>query len=152
MIRRIFAGIYHWMAMCGLIMKDDQPIEVRDPDRAWGPSSDGLILSAKAKGQRLSVVLKNSGTEEIRANIPGWLFFYQLAIAPSPPLTNFGKQALDPRRNDRRTGIVLTPGKAIEAELPVDSLYDLGRASHRITVSCEIAGRTLLSNPVTIGL
>jgi hypothetical protein len=65
-------------------------------------------------------------------------------------LTNFGKQALDPKRNDRRTEVVLTPGKALEAEVTVDSLYDLRGVSHRITVSCEIAGRTLVSNPVTL--
>ncbi len=151
MIRRLFAWIYHWGAMCGLIMKDDEPIEVRDPDRKWGPSQDGLLLSAKAKGQRLSVVIKNSGTQEVRANIPGWLFFYHLDISPVPPLTNFGKQALDPRRNDRRTDIILTPAKAIEAELPVDSLYDLGPGSYRIQASCEIAGSKLISNEVTLG-
>ena len=151
MIRRIFAGIYHWMAMCGLVMKDDEPIEVRDPDREWGPAADGLMLSAKPRGQRLSVVLKNSGMEEIRANIPAWLFFYHLDIAPAPPLTNFGKHALDPKRAGRRTEIVLTRGKAIEAELPIDSLYDLGDGSYRITVRCEIAGRKLVSNEVSVG-
>jgi len=151
MIRKFFALVYHWMAVCGLIMKDDEPLEIRDPDREWGPPSGGLMLSAKAKGQRLSVVLKNAGTDEIRANIPGWLFFYRLDISPPAPLTNFGKQALDPKRNERRTEVVLTPGKPIEAEIPVDSLYDLGRASHGVTVSCEIDGTTLSSNPVTIG-
>jgi hypothetical protein len=150
MIRRIFAGIYHWMALCGLAMKDDEPIEVRDPDREWGPAADGLMLSAKARGRRVSVVLKNSGME-IRANIPGWLFFYHLDIAPAPPLTNFGKQALDPKREGRRTEIVLTRGKAIEAELPIDSLYDLGGGRYRITAWCEIAGRKLVSNEVTVG-
>jgi hypothetical protein len=150
MIRKLFGTIYRWMAISGLVMKDDEPLEVRDPDRQWGPSVDGLMLSAKARGQRLSVVLKNSGTEEIRANIPGWLFFYRLDIAPPAPLNNFGKQVLDPKRNDRHTEIVLTPEKAIEAELTIDSLYDLRGGSHRITVSCEIAGRTLFSNPVTL--
>jgi hypothetical protein len=150
MIRRIFSGIYHWMALAGLVMKDDDPIEVRDPNREWGPPSGGLMLSAKANGNRVSVLLKNTGTDEIRANIPGWLFFYHLDISPSPPLTNFGKHALDPKRSDRRTEIVLTPAKAIEAELPVDSLYDLGRTSYRITASCEIAGRKLVSNEVIV--
>ena len=151
MMRRFFAWVYNWMALCGLAMKDDEPLEVRDPNREWGPVSDGLLLSAKAKGQRLSVVIKNSRTEELRANIPGWLFFYRLEIFPAPPLTNFGKQALDPKRNDRRTEIVLTRSKPIEAELPVDSLYDLGSRNHRVTVTCEIAGRKLISNEVTIG-
>jgi len=151
MIRKFFALIYRWAPICGLIMKDDEPLEIRDPDRQWGPPSEGLMLSAKAKGQRLSVVLKNAGADEIRANIPGWLFFYHLDISPLPLLTNFGKQALDPKRNDRRTEVVLTRDKAIEAELPVDSLYDLGGVNHRITVSCEIAGRMLVSNPVTLG-
>ena len=54
------------------------------------------------------------------------------------------------QRNDRRTEIVLTPGNTIEAELTIDSLYDLRGASRQITVSCEIAGRTLFSNPVTL--
>jgi len=150
MIGKLFSTIYRWLAICGLIMKDDEPLEVRDPDREWGPPSDGLMLSAKAKGQRLSVVLKNAGPEEIRANIPGWLFFYKPAITPPAPLTNFGKQALDPKRNDRRTDMLLTPGKPIEAEIPVEMLYDLGGVSHVITVSCELSGRTISSNPVTI--
>jgi hypothetical protein len=150
MRRGFFGAVYHWMAMCGLIMKDDEPIEVRDPNREWGPASDGLLLSAKANGQRLSVVIKNSGSQEIRANIPGWIFFYRLNISPTPVLNKFGKHALDPGRNQRRTEIVLTPGKSIEAELPVDSLYDLGSVRHRITVTCEIAGRTLVSNETVI--
>jgi hypothetical protein len=150
MIRKVFGTIYRWLAICGLVMKDDEPLDVRDPDRKWGPAVDGLMLSAKARGQRLSVVLKDAGSEEIRANIPGWLFFYHLDISPAAPLTNFGKQALDPKRNDRRTDIVLTPGNAIEAELTLDSLYDLRGPIRQITVSCEIAGRTLYSNPVTL--
>jgi hypothetical protein len=108
------------------------------------------MLSAKAKGKRLSVVIKNAGSEEIRERIPGWLFFYHLEISGKPPLTNFGRQALDPKRNDRLTDLVLTPGKAIEAEIPVDALYDLGHQKHRVTVACEIAGRGLTSNEVTL--
>ena len=150
MIGRIFRSIYHWMALSGLAMKDDEPLEVRDPDRQWGPPAAGLMLSAKAKGKRLSVVIKNAGSEEIRERIPGWLFFYHLEISGNPPLTNFGKQALDPKRNDRLTDLVLTPGKAIEAEIPVDSLYNLGHQKHRVTVGCEIAGRTLTSNEVSL--
>ena len=151
MIGRIFRSIYHWMAVLGLAMKDDESLEERDPDRQWGPQSGGLMLSAKPKGQRLSVVIKNAGTGEIREKISGWLFFDHLDISGNPRLTTFGKQALDPRRNDRRTDLVLTPEKAIEAEIPVDSLYDLGPTAHRVTVSCEIAGTRLVSNEVTIG-
>ncbi len=150
MIGKMFRSIYHWMALSGLMMKDDEPLEVRDPDRKWGPQSGGLMLSAKARGKRLSVVIKNAGTQEIREKIPGWLFFYHLSISGNPPLTNFGKHALDSKRNDRQTDLVLTPGNALEAEIPVDSLYDLGRTSHRVTVSCEIAGIQVVSNEVTI--
>lgn len=150
MIRRFFRGLYHWMALLGLAMKDDASLEERDPDRQWGLPSDGLMLSAKARGLRLSVVLKNAGTREIREKVPPWLFFYHLDISGSPPLTNFGKQALDPHRNDRQTDLVLTPGDAIEAEIPVDSLYDLGTGPHRFTVSCTIAGTRLVSNEVTL--
>jgi len=150
MIGRLFRSIYHWMALSGLMMKDDEPLEVRDPDRQWGPQSGGLMLSAKAKGKRLSVVIKNAGSQEIREKIPGWLFFYRLNISGNPPLTNFGKQALDPRRNDRQTDLVLTLGKAIEAEIPVDSLYGLGDTSYRVTVSCEIGGNKLVSNEVVL--
>jgi hypothetical protein len=151
MIRRIFQGIYHWLALSGLAMKDDETLEERDPDRQWGTRNGGLVLSAKAKGLRLSVVIKNAGTEEIRETIAEWVFFYHLDITGNPPLTSFGKQALDPKRSTRRTDLVLTPGKAIEAEIPVDSLYELGRSVHRVTASCEIAGTRLVSNEVTIG-
>jgi hypothetical protein len=150
MISRLFRGIYHWMALLGLAMKDDEPLEVRDPDRQWGPQSGGLMLSAKARGKRLSVVIKNAGTAEIREKIPGWLFFYRLHIVPEAPLTTFGNHALDPKRAERQTDLVLTPAKAIEAEIPVDALYDLGQISHRVTVSCELQGIHLVSNEVTL--
>jgi hypothetical protein len=151
MIGRLFRSVYHWMALSGLMMKDDEPLEVRDPDRQWGPQSGGLMLSAKAKGQRLSLVIKNAGTQEIRENIPEWVFFYRLDISGAPPLTTFGKRVLDPSRPNRRTELVLTPGKVIEAEIPVDSLYDLGSTPRQVTASCEVAGTRLVSNGVTIG-
>jgi hypothetical protein len=151
MIGRFFRAVYEWMARLGLVMKDDDPLEVRDPDRQWGPPAGSLVISAKAKGRRLSVVLKNTGTEEIRAEIPAWLFFYQLDISGSPPLSTFGEQTLDPGRSQRRTDLILQPGKPIEAEIPVDTLYDLGSAPHRVKVSCDLAGVTVVSNEVTIG-
>ena len=150
MIRRFFRSLYHWMALLGLAMKDDAPIEERDPDRQWGAASGGLMLSAKARGRRLSVVIKNAGPATIRENTPSWLFFYKLDISGNPPLTTFGKHALDPKRNDRATDLVLNPGQAIEAEIPVDSLYDLSSKSHRVTVTCQLAGQTLTSNEVTL--
>lgn len=150
MIRRFFERLYHWMALLGLAMKDDATLEERDPDRQWGPESGGLMLSAKAKGPRLSVVIKNAGPTEIRENIPTWLFFYQLQISGDPPLTTFGEQALDPKRNDRMTDLILNPGQAIEAEIPVNSLYDLGPDPRRVTVTCQIAGQALTSNEVIL--
>jgi hypothetical protein len=149
MIGRIFRGIYHWMALLGLAMKDDEPIEKRDPDRQWGPQSGGLMLSAKAKGKRLSVVIKNAGAAEIRENIPEWIFFYKLDISGAVTLTTFGKHALDPNRVTRRTELVLTPGKAIEAEIPVDSLYQM-KGGRRVTASCDVGGVHLVSNEVTL--
>jgi len=150
MTRRFLHRIHHWMALLGLAMKDDDPLEVRDPDRQWGPPADGLILSAKTKGRRLSIVIKNAGMLEFRERIPGWLFFYRLTISGNPPLTNFGKHAFDPERNERQTELVLTPGKAIEAEIPLDSLYDLRGARHEVSASCDFAGRHLVSNEVVI--
>jgi hypothetical protein len=150
MIGRFFRAIYHWMALSGLMMKDDEPIEKRDPDRQWGPQVEGLMLSAKARGKRLSVVIKNSGSREIREKIPEWLFFYKLDISPAPTLTTFGKHALDPSRASRPADLSLTPAKAIEAEIPVDSLYALGSGSYRVKASCELGGVRLVSNEVTL--
>jgi hypothetical protein len=150
MIGRLFRSIYHWMALSGLMMKDDEPLEVRDPDREWGPQAGGLMLSAKGKGRRLSVVIKNEGAQEIRETIPEWILFYKLKMSGDPPLTTFGKRALDPKRSTRRTELVLTPSKAIEAEIPVDSLYDLRGATHRVQASCDLAGIHLVSNEVTL--
>jgi len=150
MIGRFFRSIYHWMALSGLMMKDDEPLEKRDPNRVWGPPVNGLMLSAKAKGRRLSVVIKNAGTAEIREKIPEWVFFYQLQISGSPPLTTFGKHALDRSRISRPADLVLTPAKAIEAEIPVDALYQLGPGPQRVTASCEIAGVRLVSNEVVL--
>ena len=33
MIGGFFKALYHWMALLGLAMKDDEPIEKRDPWR-----------------------------------------------------------------------------------------------------------------------
>ena len=147
---RFLRRAYHWLAVSGLIVKDDDPLEVRDPDRAWGARSGDLMLSAKAKGRRVSVVIKNAGTAEIRERIPGWLFFYRLDISGAPRLSTFGRHALDGERNVRRTELVLAPGRAIETEIPVDALYDLGRTPHRVTASCEVGGTRLVSNEVVI--
>ena len=151
MIGRLFRSIYHWMALSGLLMKDDEPIEKRDPNREWGPPSGGLMLSAKARGRRLSMVLKNAGTREIREKIPEWIFFYKLDISPSAPLSTFGKQAMNPARSSRPADLVLTPAKAIEAEIPVESLYQLGPGKYRVKASCDLAGLHLESNEVTLG-
>ena len=151
MIGRLFRSIYHWMAVSGLMMKDDEPLEVRDPDRQWGSPSNGLMLSAKARGKRLSIVIKNGGTREIRETIPEWLFFYKLDLSPAPPMTTFGKHALDPARSTRPAELVLTSAMAIESEIPVDALYRLGDGTYRVKASCEIAGTKIVSNEVTIG-
>jgi hypothetical protein len=150
MIGRLFRSIYHWMAMSGLLMKDDEPIEKRDPNREWGPPVDGLQLSAKAKGRRLSMVIKNAGSREIREKIPEWLFFYELDLSPQPPLSTFGKHALDPTRVSRPADLVLTPRKAIESEIPVESLYQLGPGPYRVKAACTIAGMRLVSNEVVL--
>ena len=150
MIGRLFRSIYHWMALSGLAMKNDESLEERDPDREWGPRSGDLMLSAKARGKRLSVVIKNAGNLEIRETIPDWLFFYHLEISGAPSLSAFGQHALDPKRIGKRTELILTPAKAIEAEIPVDSLYNLGPGAHRIHASCDLAGSHLVSNEVTI--
>jgi len=150
MIGRMFRGIYHWMALSGLLMKDDEPIEKRDPNREWGPPSGGLLLSAKAKGRRLSMVIKNQGAQEIRETIPEWVFFYKLQMKPQPPLSTFGKHALDPARKSRPAGLVLNPAKAIEAEIPVESLYQLGSGKYRVCATCDVAGRHLVSNEVIL--
>ncbi len=150
MIRRFVRRVLHWMALMGFLVQDDRPLEVREPDREWGTSVGGLVLSAKAKGERLSIILKNIGQDEIRATIPEWLFFYRLEISGSPPLTGFGKQALDPHRKLKRTELILNPGQPIEAEIPVDALYDIQGDTHRVRVSCEIAGVMLVSNQVEL--
>lgn len=151
MIGRLFKGIYHWMAISGLLMKDDEPIEKRDPNREWGPQTDGLMLSAKAKGRRLSMVIKNTGTREVRETIPEWLFFYKLRISPEPPLSTFGKHAMNPSRKSRPADLVLNPAKAIEAEIPVESIYQLGPGKYKVQASCDIAGIHLESNEVLLG-
>ena len=143
--------ILRWLALLGLTVKNDEPLEVREPDRQWGTPSGDLQLSAKAKGDRLSVVLKNAGFTEIRATIPEWLTFYHLDISGEPPLSKFGKHVLDPQRTARRTDVVLTPGKPIEAEIPISSLYEMGNKPRRVRVSCEVAGAKVVSNEVELG-
>lgn len=158
MIRRFLQGIMRWAALMGFLVKDDESIETRDPDRQWGPAAGGFLLSAKARvpeatgDAKLSIVLKNAGTEVVQTAIPSWLFFYKLALNPMPRMTAFGERALAAQRDTSYTDLVLRPGKSIESELPVGMLYDLrSNGPFQVTVSCEIAGVTVTSNEVTLG-
>lgn len=135
----------------GFLVKDDESIEKRDPDRQWGPASKGFLLSAKAREDKLSVVLKNTSAEVLQTTIPGWLFFFKLKITPAPPMTTFGERALAAQRDTSSTDLVLRPGKSIESELPVGMLYDLrGKGPYKVIVSCEIGGVSVVSNEVTL--
>jgi hypothetical protein len=145
----------------GLTVRDDPKKVVDVAGRTWGEAVDGIALSMQpgAREDRdelpaVSVAVRNCG--EARRSLPtlGWLNFLQVTVRDAggvpAELTSYGRELLKPDRAQALPDIELDPGKAVEADIPIGSIYRM-KGSYRVQASCGTPeGGRAFSNEIEI--
>jgi hypothetical protein len=151
------ARFYNFLANMGLVLRDDPPKVIDMAGREWGETVDGLALSVREiRGENsqqpvvLSVVIRNTGSEEKKIIVPGWLFFYE--VQSHLPVSAYGRKLLGSERKTEGFEVTLRPGDARETDLPLGALYDIqGRGNHPVRVSSRLPdGTALVSNEIVV--
>ena len=150
------------MAKMGLSVKDDPRKVVDITGRQWGEPVEGLALSVMLRVKEdpdelpaISVAIQNTGTSIQRLTTRGWLHFFQVSLTDSAGaaagLTSYGSELMKPERMQTASEIVLAPGQAIEADIPIGSIYQMRKGQYRVQASCETpSGGRASSNMLTI--
>ena len=152
-----FVRFINFLANLGLIFRRDPPRQIRTEGRLWGEAVEGMQLSIRETPKEdpdqlpsISVVMKNIGNESRPFTIPGWMHFFK--VETTAPLSAFGQRLLAPDARREIVNITMNPGDATETDVPVGSLYEMGRkGEYSVRVSCTLpGGATLWSNAIRI--
>ena len=151
------------MAKMGLSVRDDPKKEVDVASRLWGEPVNGLALSVLLKAKEdpdelpsVSIAILNRGNETKRLMTRGWLNFFHVSVmdpagAGAPP-TSYGAELMKPERQLALSDVVLTPGEAIEADIPIGSIYSMREGDvYRVQASCDVpGGGRVISNKIQV--
>lgn len=148
------------MAKMGIWMRLNDPRQEppSEAGREWGPKQGDFAISIQAVSpDTLSVLMKNLGTSDKVARIPGWLSYYQTAItgpsgAPAE-WKRYGREVLADPANTREVERIFPAGKVVATEIPIGALYDLREpGKYRVKVSAEApgGGGVVASNEVVV--
>jgi hypothetical protein len=149
------------MAKMGLSVRDDPKKEVDIAGRTWGEPVNGLALSVLLKTKEddaelatVTVAIHNRGAETRRLSTRGWLHFFQMSVVgadgEAAALTPYGRELMKPERQAAPSEVVLDPGEAMEADIPVGSLFQMRKSPFRVQATCEVPGGQALSNEIRI--
>jgi hypothetical protein len=140
------------MAKMGLSVRDDPKKEVDVTGRTWGEPVHGLSLSLLLKTKEdpdelpaVSIAILNRGSDTKRLMTRGWLNFFHVSVtdradAAAPP-TSYGAELMKPERQPALSEVVLAPGDAVEADIPIGSIYSMQKGDmYRVYTSCEAPG------------
>lgn len=147
----------------GLTVRDDPRKVVDVAARAWGAPVDGLALSVLLKPKEdaaelatVSVAIHNRGMEVRRLMTRGWLHFFQVSVVgedgSAAVLTPYGRESMKPERQPVETEVTLAPGDAIEADIPIGSIYQMRKGRYQVQASAEVPGGFVVSNEIGIGV
>jgi hypothetical protein len=139
------------MAKMGLGVRDDPKKEVDVAGRTWGEPVNGLALSvllrSKADPEELpaiSIAILNRGAETQRLKTRGWLGFFHVSMTgpdgAAVPLTAYGAEITKPERQPALSEVPLAPGQAVEADIPIGSIYRMKKGEYRVQASCQTPG------------
>ena len=129
--------------------------------RVWGKPVEGFAISvAPVHDESVSVLIKNTTSQEKKVTIPAWLNFLQIDLTTPDgapvPLKPYGKQFLQSTQNREPVDREFPPGKYMAIEIPIGALYDLKRpGSYRLALSCPVPGQSsarVVSNVVTLNV
>jgi hypothetical protein len=152
------------MAKMGLAVRDDPKKVVDIAGRTWGEPVNGLALSVLLKTKEdpdelpaISVAIHNQAPEAKRLTIRGWLSFLRVSLVGpdgvAAGLTSYGFESMKTERLPAPSDVVLTPGEATEADIPIGSIYEMRRGPYHVQVTCESPGGGLItSNEIRVDL
>lgn len=157
MLRKLFdilANMGVWIRL-----NDPRHEPISEAGRAWGEVTNDFVLSLQALNpDTLSVLIKNVGTADKAALIPGWLGFYRVLLVAadgtSASLKAFGREVLSDLQNTSVVERTFPVDKSLSAEIPIAVLFDLRPGRYNVVVSSVVPGEEsviiITSNRVTI--
>src|ERR1700722_268206 len=129
-------SVITFMAKMGLSVRDDPKKEVDVAGRTWGEPVNGLALSVLLRAKEdpdelpaVSIAILNRGPETKHLTTRGWMNFFSVSVlgpdgAPAP-LTSYGAELMKPERQPAVSELVLATGEAVEADIPIGSIYQM---------------------------
>jgi hypothetical protein len=152
-----------FLAKMGLSVRDDPKKAVDIAGRSWGESVGGVALSVWHKPDEgsdglttVSVAIHNRGAAPLRLVTRGWLYFFQIAVTGADGsvagMTPYGRELMKPERQPPAAEVVLGPGEAAEADIPIGSIFQLRKGRCRVQASCDSPGGRVVSNEIAIGV
>jgi hypothetical protein len=145
----------------GLTVRDDPKKVVDIAGRTWGEAADGVALSLRLNPREdrdelpsVSVAIRNCGETPRVLRTRGWLNFFEVAVldsaGASAELTSYGRELRKPDRGQALSEIELGPGKAMEADIPIGSIFRM-KGRYRVQAFCETPdGGRAVSNEIEV--
>jgi hypothetical protein len=158
----IIGDFLTFLAKMGLTVRDDPKKVVDIAGRTWGEPVNGLALSLQLKTKEdpdelasVSVAIHNRTNEPRQLMTRGWLSFFRVSVVGSQgmeaELTPYGAQLMNPERDSPVSPVTLPAGGAVEADIPIGSIYRMNRGNWRVKASCEAGnGDRAMSNTIEV--
>ena len=146
----------------GLTVRDDPKKVVDVAGRTWGAAVDGLALSLLLSArkhddepQSVSVAIHNRSPHEQRLLTRGWLNYFRVSVVDaqgvSVEMTPYGRESMKPERLPAASEVVLEPGQALEADIPIGLLYEMRSGEFRVQAKCDApGGGVITSNEIQV--
>jgi hypothetical protein len=153
-----------FLAKMGLSVRDDPKKVVDVAGRAWGAPVNGLALSVLTKPRAqddeppaVSVAIHNRSLEAQRLVTHGWLNFFRVSVLDSNdalvPMTPYGRELMKPERVPAPSEVVLPPGDALEADIPIGLIFEMRRGEFGVEASCNAPGGGIVtSNRISVNV
>jgi len=145
----------------GLSVRDDPKKVVDIAGRTWGEPVDDIALSMQWKGKEdpdelptVSVAIRNTGAATRTLRTRGWVDFFHVTARDSSgadaALTSYGRELMKPENARSHAEVELEPGEAVEADIPIGSIYRM-KGTYRVRASCATpAGERAISNEIDV--
>jgi hypothetical protein len=146
----------------GLSVRDDPKKVVDVAGRTWGEPVHGLALSALLLQRKhddepasVSVAIHNRSSDVQRLLIRGWLNYFRVSVVNTQgaavAMTPYGRESMKPERLPPPAEVVLAPGEAVEADIPIGLLFEMRRGQFRVHAACEApGGGAIASNEIQV--
>jgi hypothetical protein len=145
----------------GLTVRDDPKKVVDIAGRTWGEPVDDIALSVQLRPMEdpdelpaVSVAIRNTGAARRTLRTRGWVDFFHVTVRDSSgtdaALTSYGRELLKPEHRQSHAEVELEPGEAVEADIPIGSIYRM-KGMYRVRASCATAeGGRAISNEIEV--